>query len=87
MDLFKKEDLIYLTSESDNVIQKIEPDKAYIIGAIVDHNRLKVRKIEEKLMKGNYLRASKEGGHCTCTTSNRRLYEPKNEKGSNCKSR
>jgi Trm5-related predicted tRNA methylase len=42
MDVFKKEELVYLTAESPNVIQTLEDDKVYIIGGLVDHNRLKV---------------------------------------------
>ncbi|GIY85937.1 tRNA methyltransferase 10 homolog A [Caerostris darwini] len=40
-EVFKKEDIVYLTSDSPNVIDKLDNDKVYIIGALVDHNRLK----------------------------------------------
>lgn len=42
LDVFPREDLVYLSSESENVIQTIEPNKMYIIGGLVDHNFHKV---------------------------------------------
>lgn len=41
LDLFKKESLVYLTADSPNTITKLSRDKVYIIGGIVDRNRLK----------------------------------------------
>eukprot|EP01134_Creolimax_fragrantissima_P007538 CFRG7538T1 len=41
MSEFAKEDLVYLTADSPNVIESIDENKVYIIGGIVDHNRLK----------------------------------------------
>uniref|UniRef100_A0A1B0CQC6 tRNA (guanine(9)-N(1))-methyltransferase n=1 Tax=Lutzomyia longipalpis TaxID=7200 RepID=A0A1B0CQC6_LUTLO len=39
--LFPKEKIIYLTSDSDNVLEALEDDHVYIIGGLVDHNSQK----------------------------------------------
>lgn len=43
--IFKKSDIIYLTADSPNVLDKLEDGKVYIIGALVDHNAYKVKKV------------------------------------------
>lgn len=41
LSCFGRENVVYLSSESDNELHELEEDKAYIIGGLVDHNRNK----------------------------------------------
>merc|ERR1719188_777413 len=41
IDRFKQSDLVYLTADADEVLHNFESDKVYVIGGIVDRNRLK----------------------------------------------
>uniref|UniRef100_A0A2M4BUN8 tRNA (guanine(9)-N(1))-methyltransferase n=1 Tax=Anopheles marajoara TaxID=58244 RepID=A0A2M4BUN8_9DIPT len=52
LDIFPRERLVYLTSESENVLERLEPNGVYVIGGLVDHNQ----------HKGHCLRLAQELG-------------------------
>uniref|UniRef100_W8BQE2 tRNA (guanine(9)-N(1))-methyltransferase n=1 Tax=Ceratitis capitata TaxID=7213 RepID=W8BQE2_CERCA len=41
LDIFPKQNLVYLTCESDNVLDRLENGITYVIGGLVDHNHHK----------------------------------------------
>lgn len=43
INTYPKDKIIYLTSESKNVIEQLEHDSVYVIGGLVDHNAHKVK--------------------------------------------
>ncbi|KAK4839898.1 hypothetical protein QYF36_025819 [Acer negundo] len=65
--LNQKENLVYLTADSENVLDDLDPNKFFIVGGLVDRNRWKgitMKKAQEqgiqtaKLPIGNYLKMS-----------------------------
>ena len=52
ISLYPKEKLIYLTADSDTELDSFDKDFIYIIGGLVDHNRLKMI---------TYLKAQEQG--------------------------
>ena len=39
--VFSSDKIVYLSSESDDVLDSLQPDTAYVIGGLVDHNHHK----------------------------------------------
>lgn len=56
--------LVYLSADSENVIDTIDPEISYIVGGIVDRNRCKVLVLfSELLILGNHSKASRIFGY------------------------
>jgi tRNA (guanine9-N1)-methyltransferase len=41
LEEFPRESLVYLTGDSEHTMGEYDPNKIYIIGGLVDHNRFK----------------------------------------------
>jgi tRNA (guanine9-N1)-methyltransferase len=41
LDVHPRESIVYLTHDSDDVLEELDPEKVYVVGGIVDRNRLK----------------------------------------------
>ncbi|KAJ2741111.1 tRNA methyltransferase 10 [Coemansia sp. BCRC 34301] len=52
VELFGREELVYLTADSPNVIEELDPKKVYVIGGIVDKNRYPRLTLEKAEQQG-----------------------------------
>eukprot|EP01017_Pseudomicrothorax_dubius_P044133 TRINITY_DN7431_c0_g4_i1.p1 TRINITY_DN7431_c0_g4~~TRINITY_DN7431_c0_g4_i1.p1 ORF type:complete len:298 (-),score=82.56 TRINITY_DN7431_c0_g4_i1:55-948(-) len=52
IEYYDKDKLIYLSGDAEETLQEVDPTKIYIIGGLVDHNRIK---------KGTYNKAVEQG--------------------------
>ncbi|NXU06615.1 TM10B methyltransferase, partial [Buphagus erythrorhynchus] len=54
LDLFPSETIVYLTPDSENVLEDIDPDKVYVLGGLVDesiHKQLTLRRAQEQRLQ------------------------------------
>ncbi|KAJ1927685.1 tRNA (guanine(9)-N(1))-methyltransferase, partial [Linderina macrospora] len=52
IDKFNKEELVYLSADSDNMIETLDPTKVYVVGGIVDKNRYPKLTLEKAEKQG-----------------------------------
>ncbi|KAK2515910.1 tRNA methyltransferase 10 homolog B isoform X1 [Columba livia] len=54
LDLFPSDAIVYLTPDSENVLEDIDPNKVYVLGGLVDesiHKKLTLRRAEEQSLR------------------------------------